>query len=108
MTQDKFSDPSIVLFQGRAPLKAGEVELHALTDRLFGRNIDDVKNEWKKVSTQLQEMISSFTVNKPGGFSVDDITIKLGFSAEGKIAFIAEAGIEASVSVSFKRTTSAN
>ena len=104
MSKDKLSDPSIVLFQGRTPLKPGEVELHALSDRLFGRKIEEVKSEWKILSSQLQEMINGFTLNKPNGFSVDEITIELGFSAEGKLAFIAEAGIEASISVSFKRT----
>jgi hypothetical protein len=36
-------------------------------------------------------------------FQLDEIKVALGFSATGKLAFIAEAGVEASIEVTFKR-----
>ncbi|WP_395294460.1 hypothetical protein ACF9IK_13520 [Kitasatospora hibisci] len=41
---------------------------------------------------------------KDGGFRVDEITVRLGVHAQGAIAFIAEAGVEASIEVTFKRS----
>jgi len=100
-------DDQVVLFQrGNTPLQPGEVQLHGLKEfasRLFGRSIKDVKTDWEKVSKQVAEMISSTVTQAPKGFSLDEVTISLGFSAQGKLVFIAEAGVEASVEIKFKR-----
>ena len=37
------------------------------------------------------------------GYELSEVNISLGFNAKGKLAFIAEAGVEASVSIVFKR-----
>src|SRR5881396_1991813 len=103
----ELEDDQVVLFQrGNTPLQPGEVQLHGLTEfasRLFGRSIKDVKTDWEKVSKQVAEMISSTVMQAPQGFSLDEVTISLGFSAQGKLVFIAEAGVEASVEIKFKR-----
>jgi hypothetical protein len=41
-----------------------------------------------------------------GGYSVDSITAHLGISASGRFFFIAEAGVEASIEVTWKRNDS--
>jgi hypothetical protein len=102
----KLDDPKIVLFQGAESLPPGGVELHSfkgVSEKLFGRQLDDVKADWKKVSGQVKEMMDSVVPEVPKGFTFESVEVKLGFSAEGKLVFVAEAGIEASVSLTFKR-----
>jgi hypothetical protein len=100
-------DDQVVLFQrGNTPLQPGETQLHGLREfasRLFGRSIKDVKSDWEKISKQVSEMIASTVTKAPEGFSLDEVTISLGFSAQGKLVFIAEAGVEASVEIKFRR-----
>jgi hypothetical protein len=103
MEDERLQDPNIVLFQGVAPLQPGEVELHSFGSRLFGRRLDDVKADWAKLSVQLRAMVDSFVPEVPQGFALDSLKISLGFSAQGKLVFIAEAGVEASVTIEFKR-----
>jgi hypothetical protein len=103
MEENSLQDPQIVLFQGSTPLQPGEVELHRFRERLFGRNLNDVKADWAKISVQLREMLDSFAPQVPRGFALDSVQVSLGFSAQGKLVFIAEAGVEASVTIEFRR-----
>jgi hypothetical protein len=106
MEPDKPKDTEIVLFQGSRQLAPGEFEQHSLKDLtlgLFGRNIEEVKADWKRVSTQIREMIQATEDVKPTGYGLDSVTISLGFNAKGQLVFIAEAGVKATVSVTFKR-----
>ena len=102
-------DPTIVLFQGPKPmLKAGAVHLQSfvgdVTDKIFGRTVQDVKADFDKISGQINQMLSTAFSQTPGGLHLDTVEISLGFSAEGKLAFIAQAGVEATVSVTFKKS----
>jgi hypothetical protein len=102
----KIDDPGIVLFQGEKQFQPGQVELHSLSDlagKLFGRKLEDVKKDWKRVSAQVKDMVESVTADVPKGFAFESLEISLGFSAEGKLVFVAEAGVEATVSLTFKR-----
>ena len=42
-----------------------------------------------------------------GPYALEDVTFELGFSAEGKIVFVAQAGITTTISVTFKRQEAA-
>lgn len=98
---------NIVLFQGEKHLDPGQVQLHSLSEvagKLFGRKLEDVKADWKKVSLQVKEMMESVVAQVPKGFTFETVEVSLGFSAEGKLVFVAEAGVEASVTLTFKRT----
>jgi hypothetical protein len=106
MPSKPLDDPGIVLFQGDSQPPSGGVELHSLSSvagKLFGRKLEDVKADWKKVSAQVKEMMESVVTDVPKGFMFESVEVSLGFSAEGKLVFVAEAGIEASVSLTFKR-----
>lgn len=101
-------DPDIVLFQGEKPVaRAGSVELHLFGSdtpgTLFGRSVDDVKKDFGKVSGQVEQILENAFTKAPKGVRFDNVEICLGFTAKGKLAFIAEAGVEASVTVTFKR-----
>lgn len=108
MNRENAQGEEVVLFQGptTSQLTPGEFEQHGLVDMargLFGRKIEEVKADWKRVSTQVKEMIEATESAQPSGFGLDSVTISLGFNAKGQLVFIAEAGIEATVSVTFKR-----
>jgi hypothetical protein len=101
-------NPDIVLFQGEKPVpKSGSVELHLFGSdtpgTLFGRSVNDVKKDFDKVSGQVQQILDNAFTNPPKGVRFESVEISLGFTAKGKLAFIAEAGIETSVKVTFKR-----
>lgn len=107
--QDQVLDsPDVVLFTGQTSLDPGQLELHSLKDKLFGRKIEDVQADWGKVSRQVARMLDATTKERPAGFELDTVEISLGFTASGRLAFIAEAGVEASVGITLKRGASAN
>jgi hypothetical protein len=103
MEKDRLNDPDFVLFHGSPQLKPGEVELHRFGDKLFSRRLQDVKADWSKLSLQIKEMLNSFVSEAPEGLAMESLKVSLGFSGSGKLVFIAEAGIKASVTIEFKR-----
>jgi len=101
-------DPHIVLFQGEAAgIKPGAVQLQSfgseLRSSLFGRSLEDVKQDFVKVSEQINDILHDAFSKVPAGLTFDTIDVALGFSAEGKLAFIAKAGVNTSVTVRFKK-----
>jgi hypothetical protein len=73
--------------------------------KLFAREIEDVKADFARVSEQLGALVSALPSNV-SGFEIGELSVELGFSASGKLVFIAEAGVDATVSVTFRRPTS--
>jgi hypothetical protein len=68
------------------------------------KKISDVKEDWVVAMKQISVIVSNTDAEmKESGFELDQIEVSLGFSASGKIGFIAEAGIEASISVTFTK-----
>ena len=106
IVEDIFQDSDIVVFQGADSLDPGAVELHGLkeaTGRLFGRRIHDVSADWRRVFAQMRQMLDETGSEVPRAFELDTVTISLGFSAHGRLVFVAEAGVEASIGITFKR-----
>ena len=100
---DRTRDAEEVLFLTRAPVQGGMETAPQIG--VVTRTMEEVKEDWKVVSSQVLQMVSSVekqTLRK--GFSLGEITVSLGFSASGKLLFIAEAGIEASVELTFKKS----
>jgi hypothetical protein len=99
-------DPDTVLFvTGEEALAVGAIRPHGPAEaigRLFGRSKEDVRADWERTLDQIQFLLEKVT---PGahGFELETITFELGFSAQGKVAFIAEAGITSSISATFTR-----
>ena len=82
----------------------GQLTEHSGLPVSLTRKTEEVKNDFILVMNQLNFIVAAAdkdTLNK--GFKLNEITISLGFSAKGKIAFIAEAGVEASIEVKFSR-----
>lgn len=103
----ELDDRSIVLFQGPRPAgKPGTVQLHSfgsVVDKIFGRTVSDVQADFDKVSAQLDQILANAFSKVTAGMTLETVEISLGFTAEGKLAFIAQAGVEASVTVTFKK-----
>ena len=85
----------------------GTAEEHGWREA-FGlvRHIDDVKADWSHVFLQVVNLVSATQETAPVGYHLDEVKVSLGFDAKGKLAFIAEAGVNASVEVTFKRFNS--
>ena len=101
-------NPDIVVFERPTGLAPGEAEAHGLdgaVDRLFGRSIDKVRADWDKTMGQVGRMVEAAGARRPRGYEMDSVAVSLGFNASGRLVFIAEAGIEATVTVTFKRAT---
>ena len=101
-------DENIVLFAGTPTLGPGELELHNLKDRLFGRRIEDIQADWRRISSQIAKLVEATSSMRPTGFELDTIEVGLAFTASGRLAFIAEAGVEASVSITLARPSGAS
>src|SRR5579885_3187296 len=99
--------PEIVVFHAPKPVAGpGTVQLHSfgsVMDKVFGRTVQDVKADFDKVSAQLDAILAGAFAKVTSGMKMDEVEISLGFTAEGKLAFIAQAGVEASVKVTFRR-----
>ncbi len=84
------------------------IEPHSGTSRQLSKKAQEIKEDWENVMEELSFIIAetekSTSINH---YALDEIKVSLGFSAKGKIAFIAEAGVEASIEVTFKKNQSA-
>ena len=87
-----------------ATLRPGEVQVQSGTVERVIRSLGDVKKDWQLVIGQVADMIgSSDGPVAERGFRLTEVEVGLGFDARGKLAFIAEAGVEATVTVKFER-----
>lgn len=95
----------IVLFGGKPQPQIGVAEEHSWfssKSKLLGRHVDDVKADMDRVSRQLDTILKNLPHDQPG-YELDSITVHLGFSAQGRVVFIAEAGIDASIEFTFTK-----
>lgn len=90
-----------------APNKApapGEAVLHAGPTERVVRSLADTSEDWKRIFGQVTTLVSMTDERvATSGWSLDEIKIGLTFDARGRLAFIAEAGMEATVEATFKR-----
>jgi hypothetical protein len=100
------SDPAVMLFSSgyRSPA-IGVSEDHGLRDRaeqLLAKSTEEVKASWLQAVEQMRLLIAD-AENLAGNYELSEIEFKLGFTAAGTVVFIAQAGIEATISATFKR-----
>jgi hypothetical protein len=85
------------------PEKVG-VTPHSSAGAQLSKKAQEVKEDWENVLKELNYIVTETEKsNSNKNYILEEISVSLGFSAKGKIAFIAEAGIEASIQVTFKR-----
>lgn len=94
-----------LVFISDRPFHPGETDQHGLREwwsDLRGRKLDDAKADFCRVFGQIEQLVSDLP-HSIRGYGVEELEVGLAFTAEGQLAFIAKAGIEASVKVLFKR-----
>jgi hypothetical protein len=96
-------DSRYVYFISPAKPPPGEATPHAFLDTLYPRRKEEVQRDWKVAINQTVELVSQNVDSAPKGYQMDQIEVSLGFSATGQLAFIAQAGLETSIKVVFKR-----
>jgi len=99
------NDPDYIVFGGEVRLPPGASDEHGMPRAFRGlipRSKEKVKADWQQVVGQIRDILDKLPTDQPG-FAMEEITFELGFSAEGKVVLIAQAGITATVSVTFKR-----
>jgi hypothetical protein len=96
-------DSRYVYFISPAKPPPGEATPHAFLDTLYPRRKEEVQQDWKVAINQTVELVSQNVDSAPKGYQMDQIEVSLGFSAMGQLAFIAQAGLESSIKVVFKR-----
>jgi hypothetical protein len=99
------ADPHWVVFGGQPSPEPGMAADHALFDpvrKLFTRNVEDVRTDFVKVSDQVDKLVNALQ-KKAGAYALEEVTVELGFSASGRLVFVAEAGVTATISVTYRR-----
>jgi hypothetical protein len=99
------SDPAVMLFSSGNRNSIGMSEDHGLRDRaeqLLAKSTQEVKASWLQAVEQMRLLIAG-SENLAGNYELSEIEFKLGFTAAGTVVFIAQAGIEATISATFKR-----
>lgn len=67
--------------------------------------VADLSSQINDIATSIQSALSTPTPTPtPGKFHVDSFEIGLAISASGNIVLVAEVGLEASITVTFKRS----
>lgn len=99
-------DPDVIVFSGQEEPPIGTVQLHSLGGKisdLFGRSKKDVAKELDSRLDQVRSMLERSAETDSGAFRLSEVTVELGFSAEGAIVFVAKAGVSTTIAVKFSR-----
>ncbi|MFF0289189.1 CU044_2847 family protein [Streptomyces sp. NPDC005262] len=82
---------------GKFPLPWGHSNVELDDESL---HLKDLQASFDKIQRQVESIMEAQATSSHG-FGITEVTAKLGISAKGGLAFIAEAGIEASIEVKF-------
>jgi hypothetical protein len=64
---------------------------------------EEVKAEWDQMMGRIAKLLDSAQQSaSPGPFELQEIQLQLAFNAKGRVAFIAEAGVDAGVTLTFR------
>ena len=93
-----------VLFITAVKPAPGEVVLHKGGVERITRRIEDVEADWTRMMEQIGDLAAGTDLGaEKSGLVLKQLSVGLAFSASGKLGFIAEAGVEASITVTFER-----
>ncbi len=110
MNESHAGTDDIVSIIRRNELAPGQFEEHSArgVGDTIEKSLSALQGEWATVTRQIAS-IADATDPAVGqaGFELAEISFALGFNAKGKLAFIAEAGVEATVTVTVKRRSAA-
>lgn len=87
-------------------LQPGEAQTHGFKEvaqRYFEQPFISLKKDWGNLIELIEEMLDTASLKSLKDYDLETVEIGLGFDANGKLAFIAEGGIQATIKVAFKR-----
>jgi hypothetical protein len=94
-----------IAFITERQLDPGEFSEHFRLPNVFTRPVEEVRKDWGVVLGQVSTLATEADTAVAGkALRLDSLTVELAFNAKGQLLFIAEAGVQASVSVTFKRS----
>lgn len=97
-------EEEVVFITGAKPAP-GEAVLHKDSVGTVMRRIEEVKSDWDRIMKQIGGLVAGSHLGAgDSGFALQQVSVGLAFSASGKLGFIAEAGAEASITVTFERS----
>lgn len=97
------ANPDVMVFATERALPVGGIEQHSLGEwagNLFGRTKNEVRADWERVVSQIHFLLDEVSATTKD-YELDEITFQLGFSAEGRIVFVAKAGVTTTISAKF-------
>ena len=97
------NENDLVYFAVSSPREQGFTP-HVNVSGQLTRTLAELQEEWTRVLGQLDAMFRADDgVTHENGFRVHEVAVGLTFTASGKLAFVAEAGVEASITVTLTR-----
>ena len=106
----QFSDPDIVVFAGETELAPGAIEKQSFGENisaLLGRSKLDVQADWDKAIAQMKFLLEKVSASTKD-FDLNEVTFQLGFSAEGRVVFVAKGGVTTTICAKFVRKDKGN
>ena len=88
-------------FKPGSTMRPGDFQPHNFIDDTVYYKLDELKGQWNTLMKKIGDVVSGPSAF--AGLALDEITVKIGFNAKGKLVFIAEAGMDAAFEVSFKK-----
>ena len=72
----------------------------------ISRRFEEVQQDWEQMVTRVMELARSTDTAAPAAhMQLSELEVQLGFTASGKLAFIAEAGVAGSITLTFSRNS---
>src|SRR5689334_10229569 len=93
------ADEEVIPVKPSSHLSPGEFEAQNFFDDTVYYRLEDLREQWDALMAKVGRIVSS-KVNF-GDLTVDEVTVKFGFNAKGKLVFLAEAGIDVAFEVKF-------
>ena len=102
------ADEPFLIAVGYAESPLGTVDEHSLKDGArdaVTRAAREVQEDWEKVVKQASKLVSTARA-AVDGYELHEVTFELGFTCEGRIAFVASAEVATSICMTFRRQSS--
>lgn len=87
-------------FEQQAIFRRKSLEAGLEKVKISDEELDRLRNQVRRIASKLEG--DDETSGTPHGFSVDTVTLHVGINASGQFFFIASAGVEAAVDVTWK------
>jgi hypothetical protein len=104
LEQRQRHNPDLVVFRvGDSAPAPGAFQEHAgIVSHYVQEPIENLRKDWSKIAAQVEQMLEPIAQTQ-GAFAIDEVEFSLGFSVEGGLYFVAKAGLDAGIKVTWKR-----